>query len=122
MAWTATTSSLKKSTLDFIGNVGRTGATKFVFYVQYTKGDETAATLGISFINDRISASTQFVSSPVDTATVAKQTFTITGTKNTVVQVTVPKCVSSVVAALGSTGSTATGTIVIDGYPDVSQS
>lgn len=122
MAWTATTSSLKKSTLDFIGNVGGTGATKFVFYIQYTKGDETAATLSISFINDNISSSTQFVSSPVDTATVAKQVFTITGTKNTIVQVTIPKCVSSVVAALGSTGATATGTIVIDGYPDVSQS
>jgi len=119
MAFTATTNSLKKSTLTFTGNIGRSGAKKFVYFIQYTKGDETAATLSISFIKNSISTTTAFASSPVDTAAVAQQVFTITGTQNVTIPVTVPMCASAIVAILANTGSTATGTIIIDGFPDL---
>jgi hypothetical protein len=119
MGFTASTNSLKQSTLTFTGNIGRSGAKKFVYFVQYTKGDETAATLSISFIKKSISATTTFNSSPVDTATVAQQVFTITGTQNVAIPVTVHECADSIVAVLASTGSTATGTIVVDGFPDL---
>lgn len=116
MGYTSSTNTLTKSTLDFIGNTN--GAKKYVYFVQYTKGDETAATLSISYIKDKLSATTQFKSSPVDTATVAQTVFTITGSQNVCIPITVPACVTHIVAALGSTGSTPTGTIVIDGFVD----
>jgi deoxycytidylate deaminase len=120
MAFTASTTTLKKSTLDFIGTLTGTSANKFVFYVQYTKGDETSINLAISFIKIRLSASTQFKSSPLDTATVAQQVFTITGSQNVRIPVTVSDEADSIVAALGNTGGTPTGTVVVDGFPCVS--
>ena len=118
MGFTASTNTLKQSTLDFLGNTA--GAKKYFYLVQYTKGDETSINLTISFIFDKISTTTQFKSSPADTATVAQQTFTMTGTSTTnwCIPVTIPAFVTHIVAALGSTGGTPTATVVIDGFPD----
>jgi len=121
MAFTASTSTLNKSTLDFIGKIRGARTTKFVYYIQYTKGDETSIKLSISFIKNRLSTTTQFVSSPVDTATVAQQVFTITGTQNVRIPVTITEEADYIVAALGNTGGTPTGTVVVDGYPCVIQ-
>lgn len=120
MALTATTNSLTKDTLDFKGTVGGSGASKFVYYVQYTKGAETAVKLSISFIKNSISTTTQFVSSPVDTATAAQQVFTTpSATGNWVIPVTIPKCVDVVVAALAHTAGSPDGSVVVDGYPNI---
>ena len=120
MSWTATTTTLTKSTLDFIGNLKGTHADIFYCYVQYTKGDETAATLSLSFIDDRISATTQFKGAVKDTATVAQLVFTVTGTQNVCIPISVPPDASHIVLALSHTGSTPTGTIAIDGFPAIS--
>jgi hypothetical protein len=105
--------------VNYIGNHGRTGAGKYNLCPSYVKGNEDTVTFSVSFIKNSISTTTQFVSSPTDTATVAQQVFTITGTKNAIIPITVPKCVDGIVISLGSSGSAPTGTIAIKGYPDL---
>ena len=117
MAFTASTTTLGQSVLTFTGNIKGTGAKKYIYFVQYTKGDETNAKLSISFIKNSVT----FLSSPVDTATVAQQVFTITGTQNVAIPVTIPINANSIVAVLSNTGGTPTGTVVVDGYPCVIQ-
>jgi len=114
----ATTSTLKKDTFTFTGNLEGSGADKFVYFLQYVVGSGgSAMTLSVSFIKESISTTTTFVSSPTDTATVAQQVFTITGSKNVAVPVTVPLNATSIVAVVSADG--AAGTLVIDGYPDI---
>lgn len=113
----ASTSSLKQSTFTFTGNIGRSGAKKFVLFVQYVVGDGSALTLSVSFIKNSISSSTTFKSSPTDTATVAQQVFTVTGSMDVAIPITVPINASAIVIIASGDGTT--GTLVLDGYPDL---
>jgi len=119
MAFTASTNNLSLSVLTFTGNIKGTMAGKYVFFCQYLKGDETNAKLSISFIKGAISTTTAFLSSPTDTATVAQQVFTITGTQNVAIPITIPSNATSIVAVLSNTGGTPSGTVVVDGFPDI---
>jgi len=114
-----TNCTLSITAVNYIGNCSKTAAGKFLYYVAYTKGAEDTATLSISFIKNGLSTCRFYRSSPVDTTTVAQQVFTVTGTKNAVVPVTIPRCVDSVVASLASSGASPTATIVLNGYPDI---
>ena len=111
--------TLNITAVNYIGATGK--AKKYVYYIQYTKGGETAATLSIGFMKNNLSTSINYVSSPVDIAAIAQQVFTITGTQNVTIPVTIPKCIDSIIASLNGTIATPTGTIVINGYPDLLQ-
>ena len=113
MAFTVSTNSLTLDTLTLTGPVA--GAKKYVWFISYVKGDETNAKLSVSFIKGGVT----YVSSPLDTAAVAQQVFTITGAKSVAIPVTVPAGVTSIVGVLSNTGGTPTGTLVVDGYPDL---
>lgn len=109
--------TLNITAVTFVGNLSRTNAKKFILFAQYAVGNGSAVTLTISFRKRGISATTNFRSSVTDTATVAQQVFTITGTMNATVPITVPVSASGIVILPAGDGTT--GTLVLDGYPDL---
>jgi len=119
MAFTSTTNTLTKSTADFIGPLTGLHADTYALKVNYTKGDESTATLAVSFIFNKISTSTQFKCSTLNTATAAQLIFSLSATGIWYLPFSIPPSADKVVVALSSTGSTATGTIIIDGWPEV---
>jgi hypothetical protein len=109
--------TLNITAVTFVGNLSRTNAKKFVLFAQYVVGNGSAVTLTISFRKRAISATTNFRSSVTDTATVAQQVFTVTGTMNAAIPITVPASASDIVILPSGDGTT--GTLVLDGYPDL---
>jgi hypothetical protein len=112
--------TLNITAVNYIGATAK--AKQYVFYIAYTKGDESTAVLSISTIKNDISTTTQFKLSPDNTATPAQLAFTLSATNNFKCPLDISKTDDYIVATLTHSGSTPTGTITIKGYPDLSYS
>lgn len=110
--------TLNITAVTFVGNLAGTNASKYVLFAQYVVGNGSAVTLSVSFRKKGISSTTNFKSSPLDTATIAQQVFTVTGTMNVAIPITVPANASAIVILPSGNGTT--GTLTLDGYPDIS--
>ena len=111
--------TLNITAVTLVGNLAGTNASKYVLFAQYVVGNGSAVTLSTSFRKKVISSTTNFKSSPLDTATIAQQVFTVTGTMNVAIPITIPENASSIVILPGGAGVGTTGTLTLDGYPDL---
>ncbi len=109
--------TLNITAVNYIGATAK--ADKYVYYIAYTKGDETTAVLSISTIKNGISETTQYKSNPINTGTVTQTAFTFPATNNYKCPIDISHTDDSIVAILTHSGSTPTGTIAIKGYPDL---